>query len=50
MGTGKHTFAYPPITLEVEAYPESANGKLTLPILEPVVVGEVESIFIEENG
>jgi hypothetical protein len=50
LGTGKHTFAYPPITLEVEAYPESANGKLTLPILEPVVVGEVESIFIEENG
>ena len=50
LGTGNHTFSYPPITLEVEAYPESANGKLTLHILEPVVLGEVESTFIEESG
>jgi hypothetical protein len=50
VGTGKHTFSYPPIELEIEAYPESANGKLKLPILEPILTGKPDSVFIEEYG
>ena len=50
VGVGTHTFAYPPIELVIEASPETSNGKLELPILEPIVTGTIDSIFIENQG
>ena len=50
IGSGTHIFSYPKIEIKIEAYPESANGKLVLPILEPVVLGSIDSVFVEERG
>jgi hypothetical protein len=49
-GSGTHTFSYPPIELIVEADPEVANGELQLPILEPIVLGSIDSVFLENHG
>lgn len=49
-GSGKHTFSYPPIEIKIGASLESSNGNLILPTLEPIVLGKVENVFVEEYG
>lgn len=49
-GSGTHKFSYPPIKLTVEASLESSNGKLILPTLEPIILGPIDSVFLENPG
>lgn len=50
IGSGTHKFAYPPIEIQIEASLESSNGKLVLPTIEPIVLGKVENVFLEDGG
>ena len=50
VGVGTHTFSYPPIEIVIDTNPENSNGKLELPILEPIVTGPIKSVFIESVG
>lgn len=50
IGVGTHTFSFPPIEIKIEAFPDNTRGQLILPTLEPVVLGEIESVFVEEYG
>lgn len=50
IGVGTHTFAYPPIEIKVEGYPDNSEENYILPTLEPVVTGSIESVFIEKYG
>lgn len=49
-GTGNHIFTYPPIEIQIEAYPETSKEKFKLPTLEPIVTGKIESVFLENSG
>jgi len=46
LGTGTHRFAYPPIQIIIN----NTNPNIIEPILEPVVLGEIDSIFIKSGG
>lgn len=50
IGSGTHKFSYPPIEIQIEASLESSNGKLILPTIEPIVLGRVENVFLEDGG
>ena len=48
IGVGTHTFSYPPIEILISSIP---GATLNIPpILKPIVLGEFESIFIENYG
>jgi len=46
IGSGIHTFSYPPIQINVEY----VSGISTTPSLEPIVLGSVENVFISNEG
>jgi len=48
IGTGTHTFSYPPIKILVSSIPGITNT--IPPTLSPIVLGSFESIFIEDSG
>jgi hypothetical protein len=50
IGTGVHSFSYPPIRLSVESLSGIAATSIIEPELEPIVLGSVEDVFIENNG
>jgi len=50
IGVGTHTFSYPPIQIVIESVPEISSSEIIEPILEPVVLGSFDNIFIEESG
>lgn len=45
-GKGIHTFSYPPIQINVEY----VSGIATTPLLEPIVLGSVENVFVSNEG
>lgn len=49
-GNRSHTFSYPPIEIKIEAYPETSEVRYKLPVLEPIITGEIESVFLESGG
>lgn len=49
-GDGAHTFSYPPINIKIEATPGISKTSIVSPVLEPVVLGSIESVFIENSG
>jgi len=48
IGTGTHTFSYPPIKILVSSIPGTTST--ISPSLKPIVLGSFESIFIENYG
>lgn len=50
IGSGNHTFSYPPIEIIISAYSETSVSKFKLPTLEPIITGSIESVFLEANG
>ena len=46
IGSGIHTFSYPPIQINVEY----VSGISTTPSLEPIVLGSVENVFVTNEG
>jgi len=49
-GIGTHTFAYPPIKIEINATNESGDIDIVPPVLEPKVLGFIEDVYIEDGG
>ena len=47
-GIGTHTFAYPPIRIVVESLSETEN--VIEPVIEPIVLGSVDSVYVEQGG
>ena len=50
IGVGTHTFAYPKIEIEIETIPGISATSIVPPKLEPIVLGSIESIFLESGG
>ena len=50
LGTGTHTFSYPPIRLVVETLSGIGATSIIEPQFEPIVLGSIDSIFIEDSG
>ena len=49
-GSGKHTIKYPPIVINVESLSAIGSTTIIKPEIEPIVLGEIESVFLEEGG
>lgn len=50
VGSGSHTIKYPDIKINVETLAGISSSGIVRPELEPVVLGSVESVFIEDFG
>jgi hypothetical protein len=50
LGTGTHTFSYPPIRLVVETLSGIGATSIIEPQFEPIVLGSIESVFLENSG
>jgi hypothetical protein len=50
IGIGTHKFSYPPIEIDVETIPGISAVSIIPPKLEPVVLGSIESVFLESGG
>jgi hypothetical protein len=50
VGVGTHRFSYPPIEIDVETIPGITALSLIPPKLEPIVLGSIESVFLESGG
>ena len=50
LGVGTHSVSYPPITILVES--TSAIGSTTIisPVLEPIVLGTIDDVYLENGG
>jgi len=48
--TDSHTFSYPPITIKIEALPGIAQTSVVQPVLQPIVTGPIESVFVQNSG
>ena len=50
LGVGTHTFAYPPIEIQVESISGIKSNSIVSPVLIPVVLGSAENVYIEDGG
>lgn len=50
VGTGKHTIQYPPIVVKVESISALGSTTIVAPTLEPVVLGSIDSVYLEDGG
>jgi len=50
LGVGTHIIGYPPITISVEATSSLGSTSIISPILKPVVLGQIEDIYLETGG
>jgi hypothetical protein len=50
LGSGDHTFYYPPIRLLVESLSGVGATTTIEPVFDPVVLGSIESVFLENTG
>ena len=50
IGSGKHTIKYPPIVVNVESLSAIGSTTIIKPELDPLVLGSVESVYLEEGG
>jgi hypothetical protein len=50
LGIGTHTFSYPPIRLVVETLSGIGATSVIEPQFEPIVLGSIESVFVENTG
>lgn len=50
LGSGYQSFAYPPIQLRIEVQSGITSSIEVEPILEPIVTGNVDSVFIVDSG
>ena len=50
IGVGTHIIGYPPITVSVESLAGIGSTALVSPILEPVVLGSVQDVYLEDGG
>ena len=50
VGAGTHTIKYPPIEIKVETLSGIGSTAITNPTLEPLVLGSIESVYLEQGG
>ncbi len=50
LGIGTHTFAYPPIQIQIETTSAIGSSSIVSPVLTPVVLGSAENVYIEDGG
>ena len=50
LGVGTHTFAYPPIRINVESIAGIGSTSIVAPVLTPIVLGSIESVYVENGG
>jgi hypothetical protein len=50
LGIGTHIIGYPPITISIEATSSLASTPIISPILKPVVLGQIDDIYLETGG
>ncbi len=50
VGLGTHIIAYPPITINVETISEIGESSIVTPILQPVVLGSISDVYLEDGG
>jgi len=50
IGTGVHTFSYPPISLKIETLSGIGATSIIEPNFEPIVLGSIDSVFVEDTG
>lgn len=50
IGTGLHTFSYPPIELKIESLLSIGTTVPQNPILKPIVLGSIDDVFIVDGG
>lgn len=50
IGSGTHKFSYPPISINVETISDIESVDIIPPVLEPIVLGSIDSIYLEEAG
>lgn len=50
LGVGTHRVAYPPITISVESLAAIASTSIVKPVLEPLVLGSVSDVYLQEGG
>jgi len=49
-GIGTHTFYYPPIEINIETVSGIGSTAIVSPLLTPVILGSIESVYIEDGG
>jgi hypothetical protein len=49
-GIGTHTFAYPKIEIKIQVVPGISQTSIVSPVLEPIVLGSIDSVFLEDPG
>jgi hypothetical protein len=50
LGLGTHIVEYPPITISVEATSAIGSTTIIAPVLEPVILGSIEDVYLEDGG
>lgn len=50
LGVGTHIIGYPPITISVEATSSLGSTSIISPVLKPVVLGQIEDVYLEIGG
>jgi hypothetical protein len=50
LGIGTHTFSYPEIRIIVESTSGIGSTSIVSPVLQPIVLGSAESVYIENGG
>ena len=50
VGFGTHIIGYPPIQISIESLAGIGSTSLASPVLEPIVLGSVEDVYLENGG
>jgi len=50
LGIGTHTIGYPAITVSVEALSAIGSTDIVQPLLEPIVLGSITDVYLEDGG
>jgi hypothetical protein len=50
IGSGSHTISYPEIKINVEVTPGISQTSITQPVLQAIVLGSIDSVFLEDSG
>ena len=50
LGVGTHSISYPPIVISVESVSSLGSTSIITPVLEPVVLGSIDDVYVIEGG
>jgi hypothetical protein len=50
LGLGTHSVSYPPIQISVETTSAIGSTTIITPVLEPLVLGSIDDVYVEDGG